>query len=294
MESIQNVKKCYIILQKNINFRSRQWRRCQTISICLLTSKDKRKKKKAREEAYLKLYDGPDWKCFCVRLNHADMKYLRKNWSGKKTSAPILEKRHHKYLGINTDAVCTIMRADGTVLGRRFIDHPSEKDRMYRTLGRIRKLQREHGSVQSRGKWAYTKRLNIELGKKIAGAIVRYAEENHADVIVFEYLEMQGRKLSGKKKNRNCICGENGISRNAVNIRHTEKGYSSRQEKDITVICQHRIISGQDNFIRELLKPLPATERTFASGKAPSGNGKGFTGGKSPSVKRRIHVYMRT
>ena len=26
MESIQNVKKCYRILQKNINFRSWQWR----------------------------------------------------------------------------------------------------------------------------------------------------------------------------------------------------------------------------------------------------------------------------
>ena len=104
-------------------------------------------------------------------------------------------------LGINTDAVCTIMRADGTVLGRRFINHPSEKDWMYRTLGRIRKFQREHGSAQSRGRWAYTKRLNIELGKKIAGAIIRYAEENHADVIVFEYLEMQG-KISGEKKQK--------------------------------------------------------------------------------------------
>ena len=128
-----------------------------------------------KEEAYLKLYDGHDWKWFCVRLNHTDMEYLRKNWSGKKASAPILEKRHHKYflrfsyteeitltktpakeqiicsvnLGINTDAVCTIMRADGTVLGRKFIDHPSEKDRMHRTLGRIRKFQREHGSAQA-------------------------------------------------------------------------------------------------------------------------------------------------
>ena len=81
------------------------------------------------------------------------MEYLRKNWYGKKASAPTLEKRHHKYflrfsyieevtltqtpvkgqiicsvdLGINTDAVCTIMRADGTVLGRKFIDFPSEK-----------------------------------------------------------------------------------------------------------------------------------------------------------------------
>ena len=72
---------------------------------------------------------------------------------------------------------------------------------MYRTLGRIRRSQREHGSVQTQGRWAYTKRLNTELGKKIACAIVRYAEENHADVIVLEYLEMQG-KIPGKKKQK--------------------------------------------------------------------------------------------
>ena len=106
-----------------------------------------------KDEAYLKLYDGHDWKWSCVRLDHTDMEYLRKCWSGKKASAPTLEKRHRKYflrfsykeevtltktpvkeqiicsvdLGINTDAVCTIMRADGTVLGRRFIDHPVKK-----------------------------------------------------------------------------------------------------------------------------------------------------------------------
>ena len=106
-----------------------------------------------KDEAYLKLYDGHDWKWFCVRLEHTDMEYLRKYWSGKKASAPTLKKRHQKYflrfsyteeitltktpvkeqiicsvdLGINTDAVCTIMRADGTVLGRKFIDHPVKK-----------------------------------------------------------------------------------------------------------------------------------------------------------------------
>ena len=105
-------------------------------------------------------------------------------------------------LGINTDAVCTIMRADGTVLGRRFIDHPSEKDRMYRTLGRIRRSQREHGSAQTQGRWAYTKRLNTELGKKIAGAIVRYAEEHHADVIVFEYLRSEERRVGKECRSR--------------------------------------------------------------------------------------------
>ena len=56
-----------------------------------------REEKEGKDEAYLKLYDGHDWKWFCVRLNHTDMEYLRKNWSGKKASAPTLEKRHHKY-----------------------------------------------------------------------------------------------------------------------------------------------------------------------------------------------------
>ena len=179
------------------------------------------------DAAYLKLYDGHDWKWFRVKLLHTDMEYLRKNWVGEKASAPTLEKRHHKYflrfsyteevsltktdikeqticsvdLGINTDAVCTIMQADGTVLGRKFIDFPSDKDRLYHALGRIRRFQRQHSSGQTQSRWAYAKRLNMELARKTAAAITAYAAENHADVIVFEYLEMQG-KISGNKKQR--------------------------------------------------------------------------------------------
>jgi len=277
-----------------------------------------------KDEAYLKLYDGHDWKWFRVYLKRTDMEYLRRNWKGKKASAPALEKRHRRYflrfsyteevtltqtpvkeqiicsvdLGINTDAVCTIMRSDGTVLGRRFIDHPSEKDRMYRTLGRIRRFQREHGSAQTQGRWAYTKRLNTELGKKTAGAIVRYAEENHADVIVFEYLEMQG-KISGKKKQKLHLWRKRDIQRRCEHQAH-------RKEMRITRICawntsrlaydgsgavtrdreNHSLCTFQTGkryncdlsasynigaryFIRELLKPLPATERSLLEAKVP-------------------------
>ena len=49
------------------------------------------------DAAYLKLYDGHDWKWFRVKLLYTDMEYLRKNWVGEKASAPTLEKRHHKY-----------------------------------------------------------------------------------------------------------------------------------------------------------------------------------------------------
>ncbi|WP_243152004.1 transposase [Blautia wexlerae] len=277
-----------------------------------------------KDEAYLKLYDGHDWKWFCVRLEHTDMEYLRKCWSGKKASAPTLEKRHRKYflrfsykeevtltktpvkeqiicsvdLGINTDAVCTIMRADGTVLGRKFIDHPSEKDRMYRTLRRIRRSQREHGSAQTQGRWAYTKRLNTELGKKIAGAIVRYAEENHADVIVFEYLEMQG-KISGKKKQKLHLWRKRDIQRRCGHQAHRKGMRVSRicawntsrlaydgsgaviRDWENHSLCTFQTgkryncdLSASYNigaryFVRELLKPLPATERSLLEAKVP-------------------------
>ena len=277
------------------------------------------------DEAYLKLYDGHDWKWFRVYLKRTDMEYLRRNWKGKKASAPALEKRHRRYflrfsyteevtltqtpvkeqiicsvdLGINTDAVCTIMRSDGTVLGRRFIDHPSEKDRMYRTLGRIRRFQREHGSAQTQGRWAYTKRLNTELGKKTAGAIIRYAEENHADVIVFEYLELQG-KISGKKKQKLHLwrkrdiqkCCEHQAHRKGMRVSRICAWNTSRLAYDGTgevvrdsknhSLCTfttgkryHCDLSAAYNigaryFIRERLKPLSATVRSSLEAKVPS------------------------
>ena len=284
-----------------------------------------REDKEGKDAAYLKLYDGHDWKWFHVRLSHTDMEYLRKNWSGEKASAPTLEKRHRKYflrfsytedviltkipvkeqivcsvdLGINTDAVCTIMRSDGTVLGRKFIDFPSEKDRMYRVLGRIRKFQREHGSVQAKSRWAYAKSLNIELGRKIAGAVTKYAKENRADIIVFEYLEIKG-KISGKKKQKLHLwrkrdiqkrC-EHQVHRNGIRVSRICAWNTSRLAYDGTgtvardpknhSLCVFQTgkryncdLSASYNigaryFIRELLKPLPVTERSLLEAKVPA------------------------
>ena len=173
------------------------------------------------------------------------------------------------------------------------------KDRMYRTLGRIRKFQREHGPAQAVGRWGYTKRLNTELGRKIAGAVAAYAEANHADVIVFEYLEMQG-KISGKKKQKLHLwrkreiqkcCGHQAhrkgmrVSRicawNTSRLAYDGSGLVLRDPKN------HRLCTFQTGkryncdlsasynigaryFIRELLKPLPATERSLLEAKVPS------------------------
>ena len=277
------------------------------------------------DAAYLKLYDGRDWKWFRVNLFHTDMEYLRKNWAGKKASAPTLEKRHHRYflrfsyteeiampktdakeqticsvdLGINTDAVCTILRADGTVLGRKFINFSSDKDRLYHVLGRIRRFQREHGSRQVQSRWAYAKRLNTELARRIAAAVTAYALENRADVIVFEYLEMRGR-ISGNKKQKlhlwrkrdiQKLCEHQahrkGIRISRVSARNTSRlAYDGSgavvRDPENHSLCTfqtgkryHCDLSAAYNigaryFIRELLKPFSETERSSLEAKVPS------------------------
>ena len=278
-----------------------------------------------KDEAYLKLYDGHDWKWFCVRLDHTDMEYLRKKWRGEKASAPTLEKKHHKYflrfsyteetilsktvvkeqvvcsvdLGINTDAVCSIMRADGTILGRKFINFPSDKDHLYHVLGRIRRFQREHSSRQVQSRWDYAKRLNMELSRKIAAEITKYAAEYQAGVIVFEYLEMQG-KISGKKKQKlhlwrkrdiQKLCEHqahrNGIRVSMVSARNTSRlacdgsgavvrnpenhslcTFQTGKQYNCDLSAAYNI--GARYFIRELLKPLPETERSSLEAKVPA------------------------
>lgn len=109
----------------------------------------------------MKLYQENDWVWVPVKLRKTDIDYINRYWDTcKDKSAPILEKVHKKYylrfafkevvalsetpiaeqvicavdLGINTDAVCSIMKSDGTILARKFIDFASEKDRMVHAM----------------------------------------------------------------------------------------------------------------------------------------------------------------
>lgn len=164
------------------------------------------------------------------------MDYLKKYWSHTKPSAPKLEKRYKKWflrfsyeedvdlskepadkqivcavdLGLNTDAVCSILSSDGTVAAKKFINFVAEKDHLYRVLDGIRDFQRLHGSQSIKGYWAYAARLNDELSKKIAREIVSFAEGHYADVIVFEHLDIKGKK-HGPKKQRLSLWRRNGI-----------------------------------------------------------------------------------
>lgn len=186
------------------------------------------------DTVYLKLYLNHDWVYHPVPCRHQDVKYLAKWWSHVHASAPTLEIQHRKGgksiyqlryafeeyrelslrdeplsnrtilavdLGINNDAVCSVMCANGTVMARKFINFPREKDHLQHLLNRVKRLQREHGRTGGKHEWAKVNRINDQLSRSIAHAIADFAAEYAVNVIVFEHLNMQG-KIKGSKRQR--------------------------------------------------------------------------------------------
>lgn len=266
----------------------------------------------------LKLFHKNDWIWVTVILKKTDVDYLKKHWGHAAASAPRLEKRHGKYflrfsydedvklssskikdqkicsvdLGINTDAVCSIMHSDGTVAASKFINIAAEKDHLHHVLNRIRKFQRQHGSRNSGSFWAYTKRLNSELAKKIANEIVSFAAAHSVDVIVFEYLDMKGKKHGTKKQklhmwrknyiqdvvkhkahhagirisrvcarytSRLAFNGSGEVDRDAHNSRLCTFKNGKRYNCDLS--ASYNI--GTRYFIRELIKPVSAKRQSL-------------------------------
>ena len=235
----------------------------------------------SEDAACLKLYDGHDWKWFRAGLLHTDMEYLRRHWSGKKSSAPVLEKRRQKYF-------LRFSYTEEVTLSKTPV-----KDQI------ICRFQKEHGSKQIGSRWAYAKRLNTELARKTARSIAEYARENHADVIVFEYLEMKG-KISGKKRQKlhlwkkreiqtmcehkahrygirvSRVCawntsrlaydGSGPVSRDPKN--HSLCVFQSGKQYNCDLSASYNI--GARYWIREIIKTLPETERSSLEAKVPA------------------------
>ena len=186
----------------------------------------------------IKLRKNNDWVWVRFKLRKSDIKYIKDNLSDLKASAPVLEKRMHNYwirftykrysylseytvnkfsktkgeylqfldkvcavdLGVNTDAVCSIVCHDGTVTARDFIDSPVEKDRMYHVLDEI-KASQHLGNKHHNRLWRFVDNYNTAIAVHIAAEIVQFALINNAKVVVMEHLKMEG-KLKGSKKQR--------------------------------------------------------------------------------------------
>ena len=174
----------------------------------------------------LKLFINNDWNWVTVQLKHTDVINIQRRMQNAKMSVPTLEKRNKKWflrfafeeqvqlnktpleeqrilavdLGINTDATCSVMNVDGAILAREFINFASDKDQLCHTLNKIKKVQQKYGSNNASKLWRCTKFHNEEFARKIANAITDIAIKYDCDVIVFEYLDMKGKKRGSKKQ----------------------------------------------------------------------------------------------
>ena len=275
---------------------------------------------------WLKLYKDKDWVWVAVQLKKTDIDYIIKYWSAcEKQNVPTLEKHHKKYflrfsftekvdlnetpvmeqkicsidIGHNTDAVCSIMKSDGTVLKRKFVDFPSEKDLIHRLLNRINKKQSNKQRVT--GLWQYTKFLNDEHAKDIARCVVDFAAKNHVNVIVMERLNFKGKKYGDKAQilsmwNYGKIqayiehrAHRNGIRISRICARNTSQlafdgssklvrdkhnmalaTFSTGKQYNCDLNASYNI--GARYFIREILKSLPETTGCSLKAKVPMMN----------------------
>ena len=176
--------------------------------------------------AQLKVYVRNTWDWITVDLRKSDMDYIYRRCNGRKQCAPTLQKRGKEWfldfpfeekvkladipvheqtivavdLGINTAATISVMRSDGTILGRHFCKIPKETDHLTHSINRIKKAQQNRNHKTPR-LWARAKGINHDIAVKTAVFIMDVAVLYNADVIVFEHLDKDG-KVRGSKKQK--------------------------------------------------------------------------------------------
>ena len=176
--------------------------------------------------AKIKVYIRNTWNWLTVDLRKSDMDYIYKHCKTRKQCAPTLQKRGKEWfldfpfeenvkladtsvydqtivavdLGINTAATVSVMRSDGTILGRHFCKLSKETDHLKHSINRIKKAQ-QHGNRKTPRLWAKAKGINYDIATKTANYIMDIAVLYNADVIVFEHLDKNG-KVRGSKKQK--------------------------------------------------------------------------------------------
>ena len=176
-------------------------------------------------EAKIKVFVRNTWDFVTVQLRKSDMDYIYRRCKTRKQCAPTLQKRGKEWfldfpfeekvkladvsvyeqtivavdLGINTAATVSVMRSDGTILGRHFCKLSKETDHLMHSVNRIKKAQ-QHDNRKTPRLWARAKGINHDVAVKTATYIMDVAVLYNADTIVFEHLDRNGRVRGSKKQ----------------------------------------------------------------------------------------------
>ena len=176
-------------------------------------------------KAKIKVYRNNTWDWIKVSLRKSDVDYIKHHCSSLKEMSPTLQKRGKQWfldfpfkqtvklvdtpireqtilavdLGLNSSATCSIMRSDGMVLGKKFLHLPKEYNSLKRKIEHIKKAQKL-GSWKVANLWKYAKGVNDDIAVKTAKFIMDNAILYDVDCIVFEHLDLGGKKKGSKKQ----------------------------------------------------------------------------------------------
>lgn len=270
------------------------------------------------KDGCIKVFRNNDWVWQPIRLNKSDKRYLDKKIAEAgdvKVSAPVLCKKKNYYelrytltyykdltqkpvadqvicavdLGVNNDAVCSVLNSKGTVLARKFINLQAEKDHLNVMLKRKSLFQSLHGVHDIACMSGVVKRINLDYSHKIAHEIVKFARSQNCDVIVMEYLNIKkkhtARNASWRyraiQKTTESLAHQNGIRFSRVNARNTSKlaydgsGLVNRHKnQSVCTFKTGKIYNcdlsasyniGARYFLRELELDIPVSQRTLST-----------------------------
>ena len=161
-------------------------------------------------------------------------------------------------LGINNDCVCSAMKSDGTVIGRKFLNLSKEKDCLTHAINRIKKAQ-QHGAKRTPRLWARAKGINTNIANLTAKFIVDTAILYKADVVIFEHLDLKGKKR-GKKKQKLHLWKSRAVQNIVSNKMH-------RLGKRISYICAW----GTSKLAYDGSGEVERDEKNYSMCKFPSG-----------------------
>lgn len=279
--------------------------------------------------AEIKVWIRNTWDWISIELRKSDADYILHHCQYRKECAPTLQKRGKQWyldfpyeekvvlnntkvtkqtivavdLGINNACTCSVMRSDGTVVGRHFLKLPAEYDCLKHKLSRIKRAQK-HGSRKFHNLWAYANGVNKDIAIKTAQFIVDTAVLYNADTVVFEYLDLK-RKYHGSNKQKLHLWKARAVQNIAKNKLHrlgirfaricawrtsqlaydgsgrVMRGNKSTKTNGSYSVCEFptgKVYNcdlnasyniGARYFIRELLKTVSVTEQQCIEAKVP-------------------------
>jgi len=221
--------------------------------------------------ARLKVWIRNTWDWLDVQLRKSDVDYIQRHCATRKECAPTLRRRGKNWyldftfeenvkledkpidrqiiigvdLGINNACTCSAMLSDGTVIGRKILSLPREKD----------SLVFEHLDTQGKKRGSKKQRLHHWRAQAVQRIV---ADKAHRDGV-------RVRRVCAWNTSKLAFDGSGEVERDEHNYSMCTFKTGKRYHCDLS--ASYNI--GARYFIREILKSLPAKARLGMEAKVP-------------------------